>query len=107
MIMWRGQECDVCGDLTRELVAIMSDHLKTEKELAEAMLVTKQFEVARQANDQALRLLEKRGELIHRFETHRLAAHDDRHAPDRTVSSIEHPLDSRELSEISTVFSTT
>ena len=40
MIMWRGQECDVCGDLTRELVAIMSDHVKTEKELAEAIETT-------------------------------------------------------------------
>ena len=107
MIMWRGRACDVCGDLTRELVAIMSEHVKTEKELAEAMLVTKQFEVARQANAQALRLLEKRDKLIERFETHRLEAHDDRSMLDPTVSSTKHPLGSRELSEISTVFCTT
>jgi hypothetical protein len=107
MIMWHGRACDVCGLLTRELVAIMSDHLNAEKQLAEAMFVTQQFEVARNANAQALFLLEKRHDLIQRFETHRLAAHDDITLDDPLVSSVKHPRDARELSEISTGFSTT
>jgi hypothetical protein len=101
MIMWRGQACGICGDLTRELVAIMSDHVKVEGKLADAIFVTKQFQVAREANAQVLRLIERRDELIGRLEAHRLAVHDDRTVGDQ-LSPFKHPHGSRELSAIST-----
>ena len=49
------------------------------------MFVTQEFEVARNANAEALHLLEKRPDLIQSFGTHSLAAHNDSTLDDLVV----------------------
>jgi hypothetical protein len=75
MMMWENRPCSICRDLISELIAIMADHLKAEKELADAMFISRDFTAARRANTKALLLLAKRDRLIQRYEDHRQATH--------------------------------
>lgn len=68
--------CQTCRDLSRALLAVISEHLKMEREIYEAAFVRKDPIAAHDANVQAVALLRKSEEIRSRIEAHRLTDHE-------------------------------
>ena len=70
-------DCATCSDLATDLLRIMTEHLRAESDLAEAMFVAKDPVLAHKANQLCVSLLLRRDEQIAALKFHCELCHDD------------------------------